>query len=73
MGRGTPAADPNISPPRQHAAPDEHAPLLSDPLTQATEEDESEVSVTPGAEHAQQRESDVVFRDKLMRKCVRHC
>ena len=43
-GRGAPAADPNLSPPRQHAAPDEHAPLLSNSLAQATEDDDTEVS-----------------------------
>ncbi len=42
-----PLADPNICPPRQHAAPDEHAPLLSTALALAVEDDVTQVCLLP--------------------------
>lgn len=43
------AADPHICPPGQHAVPDEHAPLMSMTMSDAVEDDASEVSLHAAA------------------------
>jgi len=39
------AADPDIAPPGQHAVQDEHAPLMSMTMSDAVEDDATEVSL----------------------------